>query len=128
MSLVSNEIDSDSVPRKDNKVIEMKSVGRRKIKASNSRFVILNRAGIEIVDPTAWFNAFTSNQNNYDHMLKFFNGCTDQEKEEICNTFKDQDGRCFKGMAQMRAHIANFDQDDFERCKTYLMARFPNAF
>ena len=61
-------------------------------------------------------------------MLNFYKACTDQEKEEICKTFKDQDGRCFRGMAQMKAHIANFDQDDFVKWKIFLKVRFLNAF
>ena len=85
-------------------------------------------AGIEIVDPTAWIKAFANNQSNYDHMLNFYKACSDQEKEEICKTLKDSDGRCFQGMAQMRAHIANYDQDDFEKWKTFLTVRFPDAF
>ena len=61
-------------------------------------------------------------------MLAFYNACTDQEKQEIRIAFKDYDGVCFQGIKNMRAHIANFNCDDFEEWKTFLEDRFPDAF
>ena len=120
--MILNDFDPVKAPRKDYKVLELGfgAVNKKKHKRHSSRFTVLNKAGIEIVDPIAWFNAFAKNQNYYDHMLSFFNARTDQEKKEICKTFKDPDGRCFQGMAQMKTHITNFDQDDFEKWKTFL--------
>ena len=89
---------------------------------------VAGSAGEEISDPTQWFKALATDEAAYNNMMIFYGHCSAEQRQEIHNSLECPSGSCFQSMDQMRAHLANFDGDDFTEWKQSLEQKFPNNF